>query len=285
MRTQEDVIKSIIKFIILDENIKYAILNGSRANPNAPQDFMQDYDIAFYVDNLEEAKNYKNNQSWIVKFGKVVIVQQNDFDNNAFIIMIQYFDGLRLDLSFHDIKSIDKNLQEDSLSVVIFDRYNTTMNVPKSSERSYITQKPTECKWNKSLNDIWWLQAYIAKELWRDEIPLAKELYDVWMFNYLRDLLSWHISIDRNWTVNVGHGGKWFKRLLSPEIYEQYIYFYSNANKDEQWKKLLDIGEFIRKIAVPLSDKLGYKYPYDYDENVSNYIRMIYKLPPNAVTL
>lgn len=246
---------------------------------------MQDYDIAFYADVLDKAKNYKNNQEWILQFGNVVIVQQNDFDDNSFIIMIQYFNGLRLDLSFYDTKSINKNMNEDSLSVVIYDRYDIIENVPKSNESSYFTQKPTECKWDENLNDLWWLQAYIAKELWRDEIPLAKELYDVWIFNHLRDLLSWHISVDLNWSINIGHGGKWFKRLLSPEIYARYIYFYSNADKDEQWEKLLNIGEFIRQIAVPLSDKLGYKYPYVYDKNVSNYIRVIHKLPPNAAVL
>ena len=70
------------------------------------------------------------------------------------------------------------------------------------------------------------------RSLWRDEIPLAKELYDIWLFNSLRDLVSWYIAIDKNWSVNIEHGGKWFKRLLPQEIYVEYIYFYSNANKE-----------------------------------------------------
>lgn len=285
MKNETEIIESIISFIKPDKNIKSAVLNGSRANPNAPKDFMQDYDIALFVDCLDEAQKYKNDQSWIYTFGNVVIVQQNDFDDNTFIFLVQYSDSVRLDLSFHDVKSIYKDIEDDSLSVVIYDRDNIIKHISEPNENTYFVQKPTKNEWNETLNDLWWLQVYIAKELWRNEIPLAKELYDVDLLDYLRDLISWHIAIDMNWEVNVGHGGKWFKRLLPQEIYDNYIYFYSSANRDEQWEKLLNIGAFIRKIALPLSEKLGYEYPAVYDANVSNYIRRLYELPTNATSL
>lgn len=282
---EKDVFEKVINFIKLDGNIKTAILNGSRANPNAPRDFMQDYDIALYVDSLEESQKYKENQNWVSLFGDLVILQQNNFEDNAFIFLLQYADSLRIDLSFHDIKSLKKHIEEDSLSIVLYDKDKITGEIPKPDESTYYVQKPTEQKWEKTLNELWWLQVYISKELWRDEIPLAKELYDIWLISCLRELISWHIAIEKNWTVNVGHGGKWFKRLLPQELYEEYIYFYSSADIEEQWQKLLNIGNFIRKIAQPLSVKLGYKYPLTYDANVSSYIRRIVNLKQDAAAL
>ncbi len=280
MKSEAEVFKMIMDFIERDDNISAAVLNGSRANPNAPRDFMQDYDIAFYVDSLEEAQKYKTDPSWIHDFGDLVMFQQNEYITDAFIFLLQYFDCLRLDLSFHDIRNFGANLAADSLSLIIYDRDKAAGQLPNSNESSYYVQKPTEEKWDETLNELWWLQTYIAKELWRDEMPLVKQLYDNILMNHLRDLVSWHIAAYRDWMVNVGHGGKWFRHLLPQELYEEYLSFYSSADKGEQWEKLLRLGGFIRKIAQPLSAKLGYRYSTNYDENVSKYIRKVYGLKP-----
>jgi len=63
MVIEREVFERVIGFINLDGNIKAAILNGSRANPNASRDFMQDYDIALYVADLAEAQKYKKDRS------------------------------------------------------------------------------------------------------------------------------------------------------------------------------------------------------------------------------
>lgn len=280
MKSESEVFHMITNFIQRDANISAAVLNGSRANPNAPQDLMQDFDIAFYVSSLEEAQKYKADRSWINDFGDLVMLQQNEYMGNAFIFLIQYFYGLRLDLSFHDAKNLVSNLAEDSLSIVIYDRDNVAGDVPSSNEFSYYVQRPTREKWDETLNELWWLQIYIAKELWRGEMPLVKELYDNILMACLRDLLSWHIAADNDWQVNVGHGGKWLGRLLPQALYEEFLYFYSSADEAEQWEKLLRIGEFIRGIAQPLSIRLGYEYPLRYDNNVSEYIRKIHGLSP-----
>lgn len=73
--------------------------------------------------------------------------------------------------------------------------------------------------------------------------------------------------------MNVGHAGKWLKRLLPEDTYVEFIHLYSSADSNEQWDKLLRIGSFIRKIAQPLGLKLGYEYPIVSDERVSEYIR------------
>ena len=285
MKSEEEILKKIIDFIEPDKNIKVAVLNGSRTNSKARRDFMRDYDVALYVQNIKEALKYKKLRNWVNTFGDLAILQQNDFENNAFIFLLQYSNSLRIDLSFYDIKYLEKNLKNDSLSILLYDREELAGNIPEPKENSYFVERPSKQVWNETLNELWWLQCCIAKELWRDEIPLAKKLYDVHMMDCLRDLVSWYIAVDKEWSVNVGYGGKWFKNFLSSEIYKEYLYFYSGANKDEQWEKLLNIGKFIRKIAQPLSHKLRYDYPKTDDINVSKYIRKIHRLKPDAESL
>ncbi len=285
MRNEEKVLEKILQLVKEDHNIEIAVLNGSRVNPNAPKDFMQDYDVRVYVKDLSDAYRYKADRSWTLRFGDIIMYQQNNFEDGSFIFLLQYKDTVRIDLSFQDKKEIGKELAEDSLSLVLLDKHNLVRDLPVPGERAYYTQCPTETEWNKTLNELWWLQGYIAKELWRKEMPLVKQLYDVYFMNSLRKLLSWHAAIEKDWKLNVGKAGKWFRRFLPEELYEEFISLYSRADYKEQWEKLLKAGSFIRKLGQDLSGKLGYVYPLQDDLNVSEYIRRIHNLPDNAQSL
>ncbi|MDF2535740.1 MAG: hypothetical protein K0R18_1899 [Bacillales bacterium] len=269
-----------------DLNIQVAVLNGSRANPNAPKDFLQDYDVRVYVKDLTMAINqYRVDQRWINQFGELVIMQINDFNDGAFIIMSQFKSALRIDLSFQHLSKLQSEISKDSLNKILIDKGGNSQPNRTANETSYFVKKPTQQEWNRTLNELWWLQPYIAKELWRDEIPLVKKLYDNILMVELRNLLEWQVGEEYNWEVNVGHAGKWLKQLLPEVIYAEFIHFYSSADSNEQWDKLLRMGSFIRKIAQPLALKLGYEYPIVNDERVSEYIREINLLPIGTDTL
>ncbi len=277
-------LETLKEFANADKNIKIMVLNGSRANPNVKKDFMSDFDIRFYVTRLSEALDYKESLDWIQSFGEVVMLQQNNFSDGAFIFLIQYKNGVRLDLSFQDVRMVRAELALDSLSQILIDKESFIYTPPIPNESTYYIYKPTVEKWNNSLNELWWLQGCIGKELWRSELPLAKKLYDFHLMLELRNLLKWHIGVNKNWQVNTGNGDKWFKNYLEPEIYNQFLHFFSSADKSEQWDKLLTVGKFIREIGEPLSKKLGYSYPLDDDIQMTEYVRKIYKLPENATS-
>ncbi|GLI04077.1 hypothetical protein YDYSG_01070 [Paenibacillus tyrfis] len=52
MRNEQEVLAQLLQLAEGDERIRCVVMNGSRVNPNAPVDFMQDYDIDFYMTNL-----------------------------------------------------------------------------------------------------------------------------------------------------------------------------------------------------------------------------------------
>ncbi len=282
MRSEQEIFSEILQFAKEDKNIDIAVLNGSRVNPNAPRDFMQDYDVRVYVKDLDAAYIYKAKRSWISRFGDLVMLQQNNFEDGSFIFLLQYKDSIRIDLSFQAKEMLEIELKEDSLSKIILDKNNEVKVLPEPSDITYFTKCPSETEWNETLNELWWLQGYIGKELWRNEIPFVKQLYDVYFMECLRKLLSWSVCFDKDWKLNVGKSGKWLKRYLAKDIYEEFISLYSSADYEEQWDKLLRSGSLIREIGQELADKMGYVYPLQDDQNVSDYIRRIKSLPCNA---
>ncbi len=53
MRTEQELYDLILAFARKDERIRVVAMNGSRANPNAPRDAFQDYDIVFLVTDMD----------------------------------------------------------------------------------------------------------------------------------------------------------------------------------------------------------------------------------------
>ncbi|MCM1990762.1 aminoglycoside 6-adenylyltransferase [Oceanirhabdus seepicola] len=276
MVVKDKVINLILEFAQSEESVKAVMMNGSRVNSNAPVDIMQDYDVVFFVEHLESLK-FKNNREWIKRFGEPVIVQQNDFDEGAAYIFLMQFDDFRIDLSFVSVDEIDESAKEDSLSLWLLDKDNVAPEIPAPNDSTYIIQKPDKETFEKMLNESWWMQPYVAKGIWRDELPYARNAYDKYFMDSIKSLISWDIGIRHNWSVNTGTAGKWFKNFMDEEEYKEFTTLYSSNDYEEIWEKLFLAGKFIRKIGTRVADELGYEYPMEYDVNVTEFLKKIRK--------
>jgi aminoglycoside 6-adenylyltransferase len=281
MRKEKEVIKQILDFAYSEDCVRAVMLNGSRLNSNAPEDILRDYDVVFFITDIEAA-SFKINRNWINIFGELVIMQQNDFEDGAYIFLMQFKDGVRIDLSFKDIKKIEELAKEDSLSKIILDKDNINLELPSPNDSIHYVQKPSRKEFDKTLSEAWWIQTYVAKAIWRDELPLAKYMFDVILIDCIRKLLSWHIGEVYNWNINVGKCGKWLKHFLSEEIYNEFKGLYPTVDYEEMWKSLFYAGGFIQKIGKDLAEKLEYKYPMQDDINVTEYLHRIRVLPKDS---
>ncbi|MBZ9687466.1 aminoglycoside 6-adenylyltransferase [Clostridium estertheticum] len=278
MRQENEVIEQILDFAHSEDRVRAVMLNGSRLNSKAPKDIMQDYDVVFFIRSLEDS-SYKTNREWISRFGELVILQQNDFENGSYIFLMQFKDGIRIDLRFENIDRIATEARKDTLSKILLDKENRRIELPLPNDSIHYVQKPTESEFNSVLNNAWWIQTYVAKSLWRDELPFAKYTFDVILIDCIQKLLSWYIGEEYNWNINVGKYCKWFKNLLSEDMYNEFITLYPTVNYDEMWQSLFHAGEFIQKIGKNLAEKLQFTYPIKDDMNVTKYIQKIKVLP------
>jgi len=59
MRNEEQVLKQILDFARYDDNIRAVVLNGSRVNPNIQHDIFCDYDVIYFVRDLEHQLDFQ----------------------------------------------------------------------------------------------------------------------------------------------------------------------------------------------------------------------------------
>lgn len=190
MRSEKEVINQLLSFSEDNDMVRAVLLNGSRANPNIKNDIFSDYDIKFAV---TDPKYFLNNQEWIKYFGEIIIMQQNNIHENGeewYIFLMIFSDGIRIDLSFIKAENIC-NYLDDSLTIKLMDKDNLIRDLDLPSDKSYYTQKPTQEEFDKTINNFWWVSTYVAKGIWREELPYAKYMLDVIVRDSLTKLVAW----------------------------------------------------------------------------------------------
>jgi len=95
------MIDLIKKFAEQDERIRAVGMNGSRTNLKVPKDPFQDYDIVYFVTDIE---SFINSADWIKMFGELMIMQRPDhsvlYPSNRYqyAYLMLFTDGNRIDL-------------------------------------------------------------------------------------------------------------------------------------------------------------------------------------------
>jgi len=283
MRSEEQVINQIMAFCRADDNIRAVIMNGSRVNPNTEKDIFCDYDIVCFVYDLNQ---YVSDQSWISYFGDLVIMQFNrhdDYPEEQYVYLMQFADGVRIDLSFASMNMIVQSI-EDSLTIVLLDKDQCMPLVPAPNDSSYITKPPDQKTFEVTVNEFWWVSTYVAKGLWRQEPVYAKFMYDVIVHECLRKMVTWYAAMQYDWNINVGKVGKYLEKLLPSVIWQDFVSTYPGVGEDEIWTALFKAGDLMRQVAIPVAQNLGYTYPSQDDERVSLYLKHVKTLPKDATS-
>jgi aminoglycoside 6-adenylyltransferase len=284
VRNEHEMLNLILSFANCDDNIRAVVMNGSRANPNAPKDLFQDFDIACLVNDLAP---YVRNKNIPPYFGEILILQEPDNmgepspeNEGHYAYLMQFMDGNRIDMSFHAPER-RKSVTGDSQSIVLLDKDHILGELPPASDTDYWAKKPTEKQFQDCCNEFWWMNSYVAKGLWRGELTYAKWMMEV-VQEQLMDMLTWYFGIKTGFQKAPGKAGKYIKEDIEPEIWAELEKTYSDTDPENIWDSLFTAGSLFRRLAKAVASEFGFQYPQKDDDNVSEYLHRIKNLPKDA---
>lgn len=73
MRDERFMMNMLLDFARQDDRIRIVTLEGSRTNKNISPDSFQDYDISYFVTDMD---SFKETDQWLDSFGKRLIMQK-----------------------------------------------------------------------------------------------------------------------------------------------------------------------------------------------------------------
>ena len=285
MRSEQEMLELIISTAENDDRIRAVMLNGSRVNPNAPRDIFQDFDIAYFVTDID---SFTGDHTWIERFGEIMILQMPEamidpppMNDGHFAYLMQFMDGNRIDLTLFPLAKLHE-FESESLSVMLLDKDGLFKALPAPSDSDYLPKPPTAKAFSDCCNEFWWVSPYIAKGLWRQEIIYAKYILDNSAREQLMKMLNWHIGIKTQFTEGPGKFGKHLKQHLEPMHWAMLEKTYSDASYENTWETLHTMCDLFRIIAMGVAKHFGFEYPHKDDERVSAHLKHVQTLPRNA---
>ena len=256
--------------------VQCAILTGSRASEEQKIDFLSDYDIQLFVSDLEM---FSKDDSWIENFGKIMIrwplKPGSTFDSSWITRLVLFQDEVRIDFQITCPEYFDPGNYDSGFKVLI-DKIRLTTNIPSPQFQQFKTVKPDSEEYETLINEFWWDATYVAKYLWRKEIPFAKYILDTSLrYKYLHTLLKWHIGLRNNWSVNPGIHEKNLELYLDTKIWNAYKETFTGADIEDNWNAFFRLVEFFSEIAHYIGSELGFEYPTQTDKAVVDYCSKI----------
>lgn len=285
MRREKEMYDLILNTARSDERVRAVILDGSRANPDAPRDPFQDYDVMYLVTDVE---SYKLNPQWIDVFGERMILQLPDDMGSAppeardgYAYLMQFADGNRIDLTLYPVSKVN-NIPRDSVRKVLLDKDGIVDENNLTDEKAYLPHPPTAKEFADTCNEFWWVCPYCAKGLWRQELPYAHHMLDEYIRGQLEKMLAWYTGMQSGFSRSAGKFSKYLQKNLPAGMWEQYLHTYAGSDYDEVWKALFAMCSLFHKAALPIAERYEFTYPMDDEHRVYEYLKHIHDLPREA---
>lgn len=274
MRSEKQVYDTILNFANVDERIRMVTLEGSRTNVNIPPDDFQDYDITFFVTDMQ---SFINNDNWLNVFGERLILQKpEDMElfpavEKGFSYLMLFTDDVKIDLTLLPLDLIEEYFTWDKLVKLLLDKDNRMKHPPVPTDIDYHLKKPTERMFNDCCNEFWNTTTYVVKGLCRREILFAIDhLNDIVRKELIR-MISWSVGIEQGFDFSLGKNYKFLRRYISEKEWERLLSTYNMDSYSHMWESLEQCMALFRENSATVARLLDYQYP-PYDKKISSYV-------------
>ncbi|MED3551951.1 aminoglycoside 6-adenylyltransferase [Cytobacillus praedii] len=284
MRSVQEMMEIILSIAKKDERIRIVTLEGSRTNKNIPKDKFQDYDISYFVTDID---SFKSTDEWLNAFGKRIIMQKpEDMElfqpelGNWFSYLMLFDDGNKIDLTLIPLDEAESYfLNTDGLVEVLLDKDSSIKDTLEPTDKKFHIKKPSAKEFDDCCNEFWMVSTYVVKGLARKEILFAIDhLNEMARPNLLR-MMSWYIGIETNFSLSLGKNYKYLQKHLDKNDWDQLLYTFAENSYENMWQSLFNCYDLFRKYSKLVANKLCYDYPV-YDEQITTYTQKVYHSLP-----
>lgn len=276
MRTERELLSQFCAWAEANDRVRTAVLTGSRVDADGETDSLSDYDIELYVSEIDP---FRKSDEWLEAFGSVMVRwplrPRSTFDQNWLTRLVLFNDGVRIDFQITAQRTIAPDAYDDGYRVLI-DKDGLTQGLQEPTFTQYLINKPSAEAYETLVHEFWWDAAYVPKYLWRDELPFAAQmLAQPLRDEFLRTIIEWFIGVQRDWSVNTGVGGRWFKRYLDERTWSEYTSTFAVGETEAHWEAFFNMVVLFRRLATFVGERLGYTYPHGLDREMSDYYARI----------
>ena len=270
MRSERQIMDTILSVVKSSDNIRAAYMNGSRANPNVEKDELRDYDIVFSVNDV---RRMINGRKWLKPFGDIAIMQEPDSVdmawgenadlNKSYTFLMLFRDHVRIDLHIESSDVTKAVYGSDSLTVPLYDKDGLLSPIPASNDSMYNVAKPTAEQFAGCCNEFYWCMNNVTKGIARRQLPYAMWMYNSVVHPMLIKLLSYRAAMENGFSISLGMSGKYLERYIPQFDFEVLTRTYAAGSYEALWMAIDAAMEMFSHTAATVAEGLDYEYRQD----------------------
>ncbi len=275
MRSDKQIYDIILNFAKGDERIRMVTLEGSRTNVNIPPDDFQDFDITFFVTDME---SFTEDDKWLDVFGERLILQKpEDMElfpavEKGYSYLMLFSDDVKIDLTLLPLNLTEEYFTWDKLVKVLLDKDDRIHEPPVPTDIDYHLQRPTERMFDDCCNEFWNTVPYVVKGLCRREILFAIDHMNDIVRKELLRMISWLVGTEKGFCFSLGKNYKFLDHYVSEKLWNRLMATYKMDSYEQMWDSLEICMELFRETSAEAAKRLGYSYP-PYDEKITAYVK------------
>lgn len=264
-----------------DDRIRAVVMNGSRVDPGALVDRLSDFDIIFFVHNIQ---SFTSDHNWIERiFGPILIMQKPDdwfnhpYDYSGiepFTYLMHFVNGIRLDLTLVDLENIPASYRGNDLEAGVIlvkkddmESFEWHFNIDK-----FIVKKQSSKQFTDTVNEFFWLATYVAKGIRRDQFLFVKNIREYFQAEMLLTMLGWSAGIDYDFKFSTGNLNKYLQKYLPQQEWQKLVKCLSSSSLTTAFQDERDMMALFNAHAIKVAHFWGFPYESDLIDQISKYL-------------
>jgi aminoglycoside 6-adenylyltransferase len=256
------------------DDVRAAVVLGSRARTELPADEWSDLDIMLAVNN---PAYYLDSTDWLKAIDEVKILFLETLPMNSGTERRVLFEcGLDVDFIFASAAQLKKNLHKEPDELtrslysrgykVLFDKDSLIPAPDKAPETHTARRMITEEEFTEAANDFWYHSVWTAKKLRRGELWTALRCCDIYMKNLLLKAIECHARLLHGERYDTWYNGRFLEQWADGRIVKDMENCYARYSRKDIRRALLATMDLFRWITREIAEKTGYAYPVTAEE-------------------
>jgi aminoglycoside 6-adenylyltransferase len=285
----EEILGKFVEWADNQENIRAAIVVGSRAHCNA--DEWADLDIVVVTTDTEQILS-KN--KWIETIGDPIITfvepmpHEEDMERRVlfkggFDVDFAVFPLEKVQMLHQSViqKTLDSETATELNNVfgrgirVIVDKDNITELLEQTIEilGEPCPSLPSCQQFLNTVHDFWYHTVWTAKHLRRGELWWAHSCCDVHLKILLRHMIEWHAQIQGR---DTWFRGRYLEKWADTRVIKSLKNAFAHYDEEDIWRALFVTMDLFRWLAKETAELLQYEYPVHGDQYATKLLETLF---------
>ncbi len=264
----EQLIDRFIQWAQTEDNIRAAIVIGSRARTDHPADEWSDLDVIILANDPEP---YWATTEWLHHVGVPWLTFVEPLPiGNGFERRVLFEDGLDVDFAPDPVVPFRQMLDEGRLSGLadlfyrgvrfLVDKEGFAERLARIPVVLPPYQPPAEAEFLNLVHDFWYHTVWTAKKLRRGELWTAKSCCDGYLKQLLRQMLEWHTRARQGESVDTWMRGRFLEEWADARAVAALPAIFAHYDEPDVWRALQATMALFRWLALETAEVLGYAY-------------------------